>query len=235
MLVNEDCFTVTSKKQFDFCFTDPPYNIGDVSTGNIKIKGRTDLNNDIAEWDTRLEPTKVSQFLQKHLKPEGNMAIFCAYHQFPEYWAYLDKQFDTFTPFYVCKTNPSPSIRKNSWRQATEIICYAYNKKHYWNFQNQNDMLNWKSFPICMGNERLKNPEGKTLHPTQKRLDICEFHIRVACPQGGTVFDPFAGVGSIGIAALKCGCKYVGIEKDETYFKAAVKRFQEYDAITGRQ
>ena len=36
---------------FDFIFTDPPYNIGVHSTGNIPLPGRTAMNNDVAPWD----------------------------------------------------------------------------------------------------------------------------------------------------------------------------------------
>ncbi len=35
----------------DFIFTDPPYNISQYSTGNIKFSHRSDINNDIANWD----------------------------------------------------------------------------------------------------------------------------------------------------------------------------------------
>lgn len=35
----------------DFIFTDPPYNIGRHSTGNIPLPGRAPMNNDVADWD----------------------------------------------------------------------------------------------------------------------------------------------------------------------------------------
>lgn len=35
----------------DFILTDPPYNLGQHSTGNIPLPGRTAMNNDVAEWD----------------------------------------------------------------------------------------------------------------------------------------------------------------------------------------
>lgn len=35
----------------DFLLTDPPYNIGKHSTGNIPLPGRTPMNNDVADWD----------------------------------------------------------------------------------------------------------------------------------------------------------------------------------------
>ena len=36
----------------DFILTDPPYNIGKHSTGNIPLPGRSAMNNDVAQWYT---------------------------------------------------------------------------------------------------------------------------------------------------------------------------------------
>ena len=35
----------------DFILTDPPYNLGQHSTGNIPLPGRSAMNNDVADWD----------------------------------------------------------------------------------------------------------------------------------------------------------------------------------------
>jgi DNA modification methylase len=35
----------------DVILTDPPYNLGQYSTGNLKMSWRADFNNDIAAWD----------------------------------------------------------------------------------------------------------------------------------------------------------------------------------------
>ena len=38
-------------KSIDLILTDPPYNIGKHSTGNIPLLGRAPMNNDVADWD----------------------------------------------------------------------------------------------------------------------------------------------------------------------------------------
>jgi site-specific DNA-methyltransferase (adenine-specific) len=50
--------------------------------------------------------------------------------------------------------------------------------------------------------------------------------IEAFCPPGGLVLDPFAGSGSTGEAALRCGRRFVGIELDPTYHAAAVERLR---------
>jgi DNA modification methylase len=44
------------------------------------------------------------------------------------------------------------------------------------------------------------------------------------CPPGGTVCDPFMGSGATGIAAVKLGLDFVGIEADPGYFALAERR-----------
>lgn len=45
--------------------------------------------------------------------------------------------------------------------------------------------------------------------------------------EGDTVFDPFMGVASTGVASLKLNRKFVGIELEELYFNASKKRLSE--------
>jgi len=51
-----------------------------------------------------------------------------------------------------------------------------------------------------------------------------EHIIKIASNENDTVFDPFMGVASTGVAALKNNRKFVGIELEESYFKASEKR-----------
>jgi site-specific DNA-methyltransferase (adenine-specific) len=51
-------------------------------------------------------------------------------------------------------------------------------------------------------------------HMTVKPIAIMRWLIDLACPEGGTVLDPFNGSGSTGCAAVLAGREYVGIELD---------------------
>jgi site-specific DNA-methyltransferase (adenine-specific) len=48
--------------------------------------------------------------------------------------------------------------------------------------------------------------------------------IKLVTPKGGTVMDCFMGSGSTGKAAVKGGFDFIGIEKEEEYYKIADAR-----------
>jgi DNA modification methylase len=64
-------------------------------------------------------------------------------------------------------------------------------------------------------------------HPTEKPVDLLQSMIRVVAPRGGLVVDPFMGSGSTGVAALREGRRFVGIERDPGYVDVARRRCQE--------
>lgn len=65
-------------------------------------------------------------------------------------------------------------------------------------------------------------------HPTTKPTALCEFYIRNSSNEGQTVLDPFMGVGSTGLAALKSGRKFIGIELEKKWFDKSVKRLEDF-------
>jgi site-specific DNA-methyltransferase (adenine-specific) len=62
-------------------------------------------------------------------------------------------------------------------------------------------------------------------HPHQKPLALMEACISYA--GGGTVLDPFMGSGTTGVACVKLGRPFIGIEIDKTYFDIACRRIEE--------
>ena len=68
-------------------------------------------------------------------------------------------------------------------------------------------------------------PEN-TEHPAQKPEKLMAKLILASCPEGGVVFEPFAGSGSACVTAKKLGRHYVGVEIDRTYCRLAAKRLE---------
>ena len=66
--------------------------------------------------------------------------------------------------------------------------------------------------------------EGEKYHPTQKPLALMIWCLKWGKAQ--TVFDPFMGSGTMGVAAMQLGRKFIGIEREKKYFDIAVERIE---------
>jgi len=207
----------------DLILTDPPYNLSQYSTGNIKMSWRSEVNNDIAAWDEiPFKPHNLTEHFLRILKPTGNIFAFTSYNLIGKWHEAFDPLFDTFQFMVWHKTNPVPKIFKAGFLNSCELIVCMWDKGHTWNFSSQKGMHNFFETPICMGNERLKDPK----HPSQKPIKILKHIISIASNSGDLVFDPFMGVGSTGVAALELDRSFLGIEIDRNYFEASKKRLE---------
>jgi site-specific DNA-methyltransferase (adenine-specific) len=65
------------------------------------------------------------------------------------------------------------------------------------------------------------------LHPTQKPIALMEFLIKTYTNEGDLVLDNCMGSGSTGVACKNTNRRFIGIEKDENYFKIAEKRIND--------
>lgn len=207
----------------DVILTDPPYNLSGYSTGNIKFTWRKEINNDLAEWDRQgFRPSEWVTEFKRVLKPSGNVFAFTSYNLLGKWHESFDPQFDTFQFMVWHKTNPVPKVRRAGFLNSCELVVCMWNKGHTWNFTDQKEMHNFVESPICMGAERVKNP----LHPTQKPVKVLEHIIRIASKPDDIVLDPFMGVGSTGVAALRLGRGFIGMEINQEYFQAAERRIR---------
>lgn len=216
----------------DFILTDPPYNLGQHSTGNISLPGRSAMNNDVADWDKiDFNPEEWAEDFIRILKPTGNLFIFTSYNQLGRWYNCLDHRFDTSNFMIWHKTNPAPKIFKAGFLNSCEMIFTCWNKKHTWNFISQAEMHNFIQSPICMPPERSKDPK----HPAQKPVSILKKMIRIASNKDDIIFDPFMGVGSTGVAALELDRRFIGVELEESYFNVAKKRIENVLAVNNNQ
>lgn len=226
-IFHDDCLRHIKKlpdKSVDLILTDPPYNIAKYSTGNIILPNRAFVNNNLGDWDHKdIHPFDFVSEFKRILKPDGNIFVFTSYNLIGKWHEAFDSEFDTFQFFIWHKTNPMPKIYKNGFLNSCEMIVCMWNKGHKWNFSNQRDMHNFFESPICMGNERLKNPK----HPAQKPLKLIKHLMNIASNEGDIVYDPFMGVGTTCVAAVELNRKYIGVEIDKNFYEAANKRILE--------
>jgi site-specific DNA-methyltransferase (adenine-specific) len=71
--------------------------------------------------------------------------------------------------------------------------------------------------------------QRSNLHPTQKPLALVEWLVRTYSNTGDVVLDNCMGSGSTGVAALKHGRRFIGMELDEHYFQVAKERLESFD------
>lgn len=75
---------------------------------------------------------------------------------------------------------------------------------------------------------KFNNIIGNKSHPCEKPVDLLEMYITNSSNEGDTVFDPFMGTGSCGVACIQQKRNFVGCEIDEEYFKIAQERLNYY-------
>ena len=63
-------------------------------------------------------------------------------------------------------------------------------------------------------------------HPTQKPLALLERIVLASTNPGQIILDPFTGSSTTGIAAVKHGRKFVGVDMEKDYLELSKKRYQ---------
>lgn len=67
--------------------------------------------------------------------------------------------------------------------------------------------------------------EERNAHPTQKPLGVMEWCL-THIPDASTILDPFMGSGTTGVACVKAGRSFIGIEREPSYFDIACRRIE---------
>jgi len=129
------------------------------------------------------------------------------------------------------KPNASPNLSCRYFTHSTETVIWAAKNrksKHTFNYELMKQLSNgkqmrnmWEITPP----QRKEKAHGK--HPTQKPLKLLERILLASTNEGDTVLDPFNGSGSTGVAALRLGRKYLGIEISEEYLELTIKRLED--------
>lgn len=206
----------------DLVVTDPPYNVSQKS--NINYKNLNVVKN-FGDWDFGFDPVPVLKELKRILKPTGQIYVFCATKQIPQYISIFEEEWFFRNMLVWNKVNPAPRMSKTNFVFANEYIVYAINEKgrptdSVFNFSKHSEMKNIFITSALQGKERLK-VDRKAVHPTQKPLSILKKLIEISSNPDDIVLDPFMGVGSTAVASLELGRRFIGCEFDKKYVKYA--------------
>ena len=197
-----DCISIMQNlpaNSIDFILTDPPYLVRYQDRD-----GRSIQNDNNSDW-------LVPAFNECHrvLKQDSFMVSFYG-------WTEVDRFF-------------------SAWRGAGfRIVGHLVFRKTYTSKSRFLKYQHEQAFLLAKGNPTMpQNPvadvidmpySGNRFHPTQKPVAALKPLIEAFTQMQDLVFDPFCGSGSTLVAAKVLHRRYLGVEVDEQYYGAALKR-----------
>src|ERR1700737_1490889 len=231
----------------DLVFADPPYNLQ--LKGDLKRPddSRVDAVDD--DWDKFASFSAYDDFTRAWLlacrrvmKPAGTLWVIGSYHNIYRVGAILqDLGFWILNDVVWRKSNPMPNFRGRRFTNAHETLIWATRgadaRGYTFNYEALkagNDDVQVRSdwtIPLCTGEERLRMPDGKKLHPTQKPEALLARIILAASRPGDLVLDPFLGSGTTGAVAKRLNRRFIGIEREKAYARAAQARIAATEAL----
>ena len=237
-----DCLAELAKlpgQSVDLVFADPPYNLQ--LDGALLRPNNTTVDGVDDAWDKFANFAEYDAFsrawlgeCRRILKPDGAIWVIGSYHNiFRLGVAIQDLGFWLQNDVVWRKVNPMPNFRGKRFTNAHETLIWATRDAksravfNYDALKVGNDDLQMRSdwlFPICSGPERLKDDGGRKAHPTQKPESLLHRILLATSNPGDIVLDPFFGTGTTGAVAKKLGRRFIGIERDPDYAKAATER-----------
>jgi len=223
----------------DLIFADPPYNLqlgGDLRRPDDSLVDAVD-----DDWDRFASFADYDAFTRswleaarRVLKPDGALWVIGSYHNIFRVGATLqDLGFWVLNDIVWRKANPMPNFRGRRFTNAHETLIWAARGEsakytfHYEALKGGNDDLQMRSdwyLPLCTGEERLKDADGAKVHPTQKPEALLARVLLSASNPGDVVLDPFFGTGTTGAVAKALGRRFIGLEREAVYAKAARER-----------
>jgi modification methylase len=231
----------------DAVFADPPYNLRLGAKTLYRPEDQTAARAVRDDWDSFESTAEYDEFtkqwlgqVKRVLKPDGSLWVIGSYHNIFRVGAILqDLGFWILNDIVWVKTNPMPNFRGTRFTNAHETMIWATPQKtgkYTFNYETMKKLNGGKQMrsdwglDICLGSERLKGADGKSLHNTQKPMDLLRRVILATTKPGDLILDPFMGSGTTGAAAKELGRNFIGIEREESYIASAVKRIDAVQA-----
>ena len=249
-IIHGDCIEELKKlpaKSVDLVFADPPYNLqlgGELlRPDNSKVDAVDD------HWDQFESFAAYDKFTREWLtecrrvlKDDGALWVIGSYHNiFRVGVALQDLGFWLLNDIVWRKTNPMPNFKGTRFTNAHETLIWAAkgrgSRRYTFNYDAMkmaNDDVQMRSdwtFPLCTGEERLKDENGAKAHPTQKPEALLARILMASTKPGDVVLDPFFGSGTTGAVAKRLGRHFVGIEREQDYIDAASARIDAVEPL----
>ena len=207
-----DCVAELSKlpeSSVDLVFADPPYNLQLENALTRPDHSLVDAVDD--DWDKFASFADYDHFTRAWLlaarrvmKPNATLWVIGSYHNIFRVGSILqDLGFWILNDIVWRKANPMPNFRGRRFTNAHETMIWASKgqdaKNYAFNYdalKAGNEDLQVRSdwfIPLCTGAERLKDADGRKVHPTQKPEALLARVMLSSSAAGDVVLDPFFG------------------------------------------
>lgn len=239
ILFNRNCFNILPnipENSVDMIFADPPYFL---SNGGITCHAGRMVSVNKGKWD--ISKGREENYLftlrwlrecQRILAPNGTIWVSGTSHIiYTIGYAMQDLGYRILNDIVWFKVNPPPNLSCRYFTHSTEIVLWAAknkHSKHHFNYSLMRKLNNNRQM-LSLWSIRPPGPEEKKYgkHPTQKPIALLDRIILASTRHGDIVLDPFSGSGTTGIAAIREGRQYIGIELEEEYLKTSIKRLKD--------
>ena len=202
-----DCRELLSElPAVDAVITDPPYGIANGSAfaqgGLETVRDASGAwNADIIEWMPAV-----------NARLGANLAYFHGRGKEPT----PPDHIETYHRFYWVKPNPPPNPRKVFCSGVEECtVARVRGGSRVWN-----GGATTPNFMI------LPTVHDRCGHPAEKPVAVLSLLIKCLSDYQSTVLDPFMGSGTTGVACVKLGRKFIGVEIERRYFDIACRRIE---------
>ena len=213
----------------DAIITDPPYKItargnGGNSGGMLQKK---EVNNGKVFKTNDLEIEDSLPKLYNLLKNESHCYIMTNNKNITNYLSKIKDLYfngDKKQKFHYIKNliwvKDNKIMGQTYMSQFEYIIMLRKGKHKKINNCGTSDVLSFK-------NKKMKDINKKTVHDTEKPIDLMAVLINNSTLEGQKILDPFMGIGTTGIACKKTGRNFIGVELDKGYYDISCKRIKE--------
>lgn len=220
----------------DVVFADPPYFL---SNGGVTCQAGRMVSVNKGDWDRLTSVGEMHEFNRRWLSLcrtllQGNGSMWVSGTRHVIYsvgFAMQQLEMKVLNDITWEKPNPPPNLSCRYFTHATETLLWAAKSsesRHYFNYPLMRAMAGGRQMKSVW---RILRPAvcetrfGR--HPTQKPLALLERVILASSRAGELVLDPFVGSGTTGVAAVRTGRRFVGVDNSEDFLKVARQRLAE--------
>ena len=224
----------------DMIFADPPYNLsndGFTCSGGRMVsvnKGEWDRSKGV-EADFLFHQTWIAACRRK-LKPGGTLWVSGTYHSIYQCgYALQVEGMHILNDISWFKPNASPNLSCRMFTASHETLIWARTakkSKHHFDYEAMKHG-SWEEDPLKKPDKQMRSvwsiPLTKRVekrfgkHPTQKPEALLERVVLASTRPGDVVLDPFCGSGTTGVAALRFGRRFIGIDMDVEFLEGIAR------------